>query len=52
VANALIGLGYAERQARGAVESVTKEESGLPEQELLKRSLAALSLSRKVTKDE
>lgn len=52
VVNALIGLGYAERQARGAVESVTKEESGLPEQELLKRSLAALSLSRKVTKDE
>ena len=52
VVNALIGLGYAERQARGAVESLTKEESELPEQELLKRSLAALSLSRKVTKDE
>lgn len=52
VINALIGLGYAERQAKGAVESVTKEESGLAEQELLKRSLAALSQSRKVTKDE
>jgi Holliday junction DNA helicase RuvA len=52
VINALVGLGYPERQAKTAVDSVSKEESGLSEQELLKRSLAALSLSRKVTKDE
>ena len=52
VINALVGLGYAERQAKSAVDSVSKQDSSLPEQELLKRSLAALSLSRKVTKDE
>ena len=52
VINALVGLGYPERHAKTAVDSVSKEESGLSEQELLKRSLAALSLSRKVTKDE
>lgn len=52
VINALVGLGYPERQAKAAVDSVSKEEGGLSEQELLKRSLAALSLSRKVTKDE
>ncbi len=52
VINALVGLGYAERQAKSAVDSVSKQEAVLPEQELLKRSLAALSLSRKVTKDE
>ena len=52
VINALIGLGYPERQAKSAVDSVTKQESGLAEQELLKRSLAALSISRKVTNDE
>lgn len=52
VINALVGLGYPERQAKTAVDSVSKEEGGLSEQELLKRSLAALSLSRKVTKDE
>jgi Holliday junction DNA helicase RuvA len=52
VINALVGLGYAERQAKSAVDSVSKQDASLPEQELLKRSLAALSLSRKVTKDE
>ena len=52
VVNALVGLGYAERQAKSAVDSVSKQDAILPEQELLKRSLAALSLSRKVTKDE
>ncbi len=52
VIDALVGLGYPERQAKTAVDSVSKEEGGLSEQELLKRSLAALSLSRKVTKDE
>ena len=52
VINALVGLGYAERQAKSAVDSVSKQDASLTEQELLKRSLAALSLSRKVTKDE
>ena len=52
VVNALVGLGYADRQAKSAVDSVSKQDASLPEQELLKRSLAALSLSRKVTKDE
>lgn len=52
VVNALVGLGYAERQAKSAVDSVATEDSNLSEQELLKRSLATLSLSRKVTKDE
>ncbi|CAB4681569.1 MAG: Holliday junction branch migration protein RuvA [Actinobacteria bacterium] len=52
VINALVGLGYPERQAKTAVESASKDSSGMSEQELLKRSLAALSLGRKVTKDE
>jgi Holliday junction DNA helicase RuvA len=52
VINALVGLGYAERQAKAAVDSVASGDSNLSEQELLKRSLATLSLSRKVTKDE
>lgn len=52
VINALVGLGYPERQAKTAVESAARDSSGMSEQELLKRSLAALSLGRKVTKDE
>jgi len=52
VISALVGLGYAERQAKSAVESIAKADPNLAEQELLKRSLAALSLSRKVTNDE
>jgi len=52
VISALVGLGYAERQAKAAVESIAKDVPNLAEQELLKRSLAALSLSRKVTNDE
>lgn len=52
VINALVGLGYPERQAKNAVESVSKDSGTLSEQELLKRSLAALSVGRKVTKDE
>jgi len=52
VISALVGLGYVERQAKSAVESIAKDDPNLAEQELLKRSLAALSLSRKVTNDE
>ena len=52
VVTALVGLGYAERQARAAVDSVSSENSSLPEQELLKQALATLSLSRKVSSDE
>jgi len=52
VVDALVGLGYADRQARSAVDTVSKEHPDLAQQELLKRSLAALSLSRKVTRDE
>jgi len=52
VINALVGLGYPERQAKSAVDAVAKEDANMAEQELLKRSLAALSLSRRVTNDE
>lgn len=47
VVSALVGLGYQEKMARAAVDAVDKAEPGLDESDLLKKSLAAMSTSRK-----
>ncbi len=47
VVSALIGLGYQEKFAKGAVDSVLKTQKDLSESELLKSALATLSSGRK-----
>ena len=47
VVTALVGLGYQDKNARSAVESLTKEDGHLTESELLKQALALLSAGRK-----
>jgi Holliday junction DNA helicase RuvA len=47
VVSALVGLGYQEKLAKSAVESVLKTQSNLSESDLLKNALANLSTGRK-----
>ena len=47
VVSALVGLGYQEKLARAAVESVLKQGADLSESELLKSALSNLSSGRK-----
>jgi Holliday junction DNA helicase RuvA len=47
VVSALVGLGYQEKLARAAVESVLKQGADLSESELLKSALTNLSSGRK-----
>ena len=47
VVSALVGLGYQEKLAKSAVESVLKTQSNLSESDLLKHALANLSTGRK-----
>jgi Holliday junction DNA helicase RuvA len=47
VVSALVGLGYQEKLARAAVESVLKQGTDLSESELLKSALSNLSSGRK-----
>jgi Holliday junction DNA helicase RuvA len=47
VISALVGLGYQEKQARTAVESVTSSKADLSESEILKQSLNILASGRK-----
>ena len=47
VVSALVGLGYQEKLARAAVESVLKQGADLTESELLKSALSNLSSGRK-----
>jgi Holliday junction DNA helicase RuvA len=47
VISALVGLGYQEKQARTAVESVTSSKADLSESEILKQSLTILASGRK-----
>jgi len=47
VISALVGLGYQEKQARSAVDSVTNAKADLSESEILKQSLNILASGRK-----